>query len=165
MPQYLVKPSNRILVGPSRAQEEIIEMEVGANATAAKMIPGRFVIYDAAEGAVKEAGAATDVAIGVIEVRSGKLVTDQHAVGDPVSIIPRHSGAWVVVTLVSGGPAVTVGDPLVCAADGKLTKQVVGAMGAQGSVVAHALTNGDPTSADVTIIAALSSDAEPAAAT
>jgi len=164
MPSYMVKPANRILSGPVEAQGKIIEGKVGANATPAKMVPGRFVEYDAAEGSFKECGAKSDVCVGIIEVRSGKLLADTHAVGDPVSIIPRNSEAQVVVTLVSGGAAVTVGDPLVTAADGKAAKQAVGAMGAQGSVVAHALTNGDPAAADVTILAALSSSAEPAAA-
>jgi len=162
MPQYMVKPANRILVGPGNA--EIVEMKVGANATATKMVAGRFVVYDAADGAVKEAGSKADDVIGVIEVRSGKLLTDTHAIGDPVSIIRRGTGARVVVTLASGGASVVMGDALVISADGKLAKQAVGAMGAQGTVVAMALESADPSAGDKTIIAELQAGREPAAA-
>jgi len=166
LPSYIVKPTNRILAGPPDAQGKIIEGEVGANATLVKMLPGRFVVYDAAEGDFKESGAVADTVVGILEVRSGRALTDAPtAIGDPISIIPVGSGAWVVVTLVKAGAAVTVGDPLVAVADGKASKQAVGAMGGQGTVVARALTNGDPTSADVTVLAELSSSAEPAAAT
>jgi len=164
MPQYApsIKPVNRILQSPPDV--EILEMEVGANATAAKMLPGRLVIDDTTDGDVKEAGANADNVIGVIEVQSGMLLADNYAVGDPISIIPRHSGARVLLTLVSGSGAVSPGDPLVSAADGKAALQAVGAMGAQGTVIAHALASEDPSAADKTVVAVLSSAAEPAAA-
>jgi len=164
MPSYLVRPTNRVLAGPSGAQEQIIEMKVGANATVAEMVPTALVIYDAVAGSVKEAGALANNVLGVIEVRSGKLLTDTYAVGAPVSVIPRHSGAWVVLTLVKAGAAVLPGDPIVSGADGKAQKQAVGVMGAQGSVVAHALEAVDPTGSDLPCLCALSSSAEPAAA-
>jgi hypothetical protein len=164
MPAYMVKPTNRILAGPSGAQEQIIEMKVGAAATPAKMVAGRLVIYDAAAGSVKESGSKSDSVIGVIEVRSGKLLADTHAVADPVSIIPRTSGAWVVLTLVKAGAAVTPGDPIVSDIDGKAAKQLVGAVGAQGSVVAHALEAVDPTNAEATCLCALTGGAETKAA-
>ena len=165
MPSYLVRPTNRILAGPSGAQEQIIEMKVGAAATVAEMVAGRLVIYDAAAGSVKETGALADNVLGVIEVRSGKLLTDTHAVASPVSVIPRHSGAWVVLTLIKAGAAVLPGDPLVSGLLGKAQKQAAGAMGGQGTVIAHALEAVDPTASDLPCLCALSSSAEPAAAT
>jgi len=162
MPSYMVKPTNRILVGP--ANTEIVEMKIGANATAAQMVPGRFVIYDAATGSVKEAGAKADDVFGVLEIKSGMKLSDNYAVADPCNVIRRSQGARVLITLLSGGAAVVPGDRIVTAGNGKGAKQAVGAMGAQGTVVAIALTDGDPSAADVTIVAELTGGAEPAAA-
>ena len=163
MPQGpFVKPINRILVGDYNVP--LLDMEVGANATAAKMVPGRLVIHDTTDGDVKEAGVKADNVLGVIEVQAGKLVTDSHSVGANVKVIPLSSQAFVVLTLVSGGAAVAPGDPIVSAADGKAAKQAVGAMGSQGSVVAHAWETANPSGSDVTCIAQLVPGAEPAAA-
>ena len=107
-PQRLstVQPLNRTLQGPEYT--ELVEYEVGANATVADMVAGTLVIKDAVDGSVKEAGLVADNVLGVIEVRSGKLLTDTHAVGDPVTII-THAGARVVLLVSSGGGAITQG--------------------------------------------------------
>lgn len=140
-------------------------MEVGANATAAKMLPGRFVIDDTIDGDVKESGAKADNCIGVLEVKSDMQLADNYAVGDLANVISRHENARVMILLVSGGAAVAPGDPIVTAADGKGAKQAVGAMGAQGTVVAHALETQDPSSGpDKWCLVVLSDSAEPAAA-
>ena len=46
MPQGVVKPANQIIAA---GDPLVIEGEVGANATAAKMIPGRIVIFDSTQ--------------------------------------------------------------------------------------------------------------------
>jgi len=51
MPQYLVKPANQVVVAGNPLR---LEFEVGANATAAEMLPGRLVIHDTNDGDVKE---------------------------------------------------------------------------------------------------------------
>lgn len=157
MPQYLVKPSNRIAAG----ENKFIEMEVGANATAAKMLPGRLVIDDTTDGDVKECGAAADNVIGALEKDVDSLITDAYAVGDQAIIITH---GYAVLTLVSGSAAVSPGDAIVSAADGKAAKQAVGAMGAQGSVVAIAMESQDPAAADKTCLCLLVHGREPAAA-
>lgn len=161
MPQGFVKPTNRILHGPSYV--EPTEFEIGANATAAKCVPGRLVIDDTTDGDVKEAGANADNILGVLEVDAGMAITDAYAVGDPCRVITTI-GARVVLTLVTGGAAVAPGDPIVSAADGKASKQAVGAMGAQGMVVAHALETQDPSAADKACLCRLALVSEPAAA-
>ena len=61
MPQGIQKPSNQIV---AYGDVNPIEMEIGANATAAKMLPGRVVIFDDADETVKEAGAAAVNVVG-----------------------------------------------------------------------------------------------------
>ena len=58
---------------------------------------------------------------------------------------------------------VTRGDPLVTAADGKLAKQAVGAMGEQGKVVAYAWESSNVT-VDAEVLVHWCPSAEPAAA-
>ena len=160
MPQGLTQPSNAILVAGTPVYREV---EIGANATAAKMLPGRLVIHDATDGDVKEAAANADTILGVLDVEAESLITDAYAVGDQARII-TNPGVSVVLTLVSGGAAVAPGDPVVSAADGKAAKQAVGAMGAQGMVVGDAQETQDPSSADKKCIVKLTFSAEPAAA-
>ena len=162
MPQYLVKPVNRVYAGGGDG--ETIQMEVGANATAVKMLPGRWVVYDAADGAVKEAGAKAQDVMGIIEVDPGKKLTDNYAVGDPIRIIPLKSGARVMCTLVSGGGAVVMGDSIVTAADGKSNKIAVGALGTQGTIVGKVLLAEDPAAADKTCLVEMVGGKEAAAA-
>lgn len=160
MPQSLVKPSNQIYVaGPYVVRE----VEVGANATAAKMIPGILVIHDTTDGNVKEAGDEADNVLGVLDVKTGQLYTTAYAVGDQAKIFTQP-GTIVVVTLASGGTAVAPGDPIVAAADGKAKKQAVGAMGSQGSVIGRAMETQDPTAADKRLMIRLEFGSEPAAA-
>lgn len=161
MPQYVLKPVNRILAGP---HVETVEMKIGANATAAKMLPGRFVIYDAADGCVKEAVAKADDVMGILEVTGSMTLTTAYAVADPCRVIPLVSGTRVMCTLVSGSAAVVPGDKIVTAADGKAAKLGVAAMGSQGTPVAKVLLAEDPAAADKTCLVELISSAEPAAA-
>jgi hypothetical protein len=115
MPQYLVKPTNSVLVqGP----HSIVEMKVGANATLAKMLPKRVVIYDAADGAVKEAGDASAAAIGVLmELPDQGIATAYIALGDPCRVVTK---GIVLCTFASAAAGCTPGQKIVAAADGKV---------------------------------------------
>ena len=157
MPQAVVKPANQIVAfGDPLA----VEMEVGANATAAKMLPGRVVIFDDVDQTVKEAGAKATVETGFLEVAPNKKKADAYAVGDQVKVI---IGECLAVLTLLASENVTRGDDLVTAADGKLAKKAVGAMGAQGSVVAKAWESSNVTT-DAEILVHWRPSAEPAAA-
>lgn len=113
MPQYLVKPANSVLVqGP----HQIIEMKVGANATAALMLPKRCVQYDAAAGDVKEAIVNTKV-IGVLMEQSDQILTYPYAVADPCRVVTK---GIVMCDYASGAAGCTPGDLLIPVADGKV---------------------------------------------
>jgi hypothetical protein len=159
MPKGIVKPANQIVV---QGEPVILEMTVGSNATEAKMLAGRIVVPDTAEGTVKEAAAKASNFIGVIDVSADKHESDAYAVGDQVKIITGPSGIILKLTLAAG-ENVSAGDPLVCAADGKVAKQAAGAMGGQGSVVGKALEASNVT-ADAEIAVLWNPSTEPAAA-
>lgn len=157
MPQYLVKPANQIIVA---GVPLAVEMEIGANATAAKMLPGRLVIHDATDGDVKEAGAKADNIIGFLDVQSGELEETAYAVGDQAKVV---IGECIAKLTLLGGESVAPGDNLVSAADGKVAKQAVGAMGAQGMVIGQAMETSNVT-VDAEILVHFHKSAEPAAA-
>lgn len=160
MPQGIVAPANQVVVAGNPKRRNY---EVGANATLAKMLPKRFVIYDTVDYAVKEAGAKADNVLGILDLQPGNVLTDAPtAAGEAVTVIEDECD--VVVVLASGGAAATPGAAIVTAADGKAAVQAVAAMGSQGSVVGHALTSGDPAAADVEIVIQLNLQREPAAA-
>ena len=146
-PQRLstVKPVDRTLQGPEFT--ELVEYEVGANATVASMVAGRLVIIDTVDGSVKEAAVGADDVLGVIEVRSGKTVTDTHAVADPVTLI-THAGARVVLLVSSSGAAITQGVQLSCGANGTVSV-------AAGPIVAKALESNAATTEDDRILCEL----------
>ena len=133
MPQGVQKPSNQILA-MEMSKTCVLEMEIGANATAAKMLPGRVVIFDDADQTVKEAGAAAQGVVGILEVDPAGKKTDAYAVGDQAKLIVGE--ALVVGTLLAS-ENVSRGDALVCAADGKLAKLAVAAVGSQGDIVGY----------------------------
>lgn len=166
MPQYFgtLKPVNQILCG-GQPDVELLSFEIGANATAAQMVPGRFVVFDTTDGDVKEAGAKAHDVAGILEVTSGMKVTDAYAVGDECLVIPLSSGARVLATLVSGSGAVAPGSKVVTAANGKAALQAVGGAGTQGDVVGKAEATEDPSAADKTCIVTLIDGAELMAAT
>lgn len=116
MPQYLVIPTNGVL---AEGQPHIVECEVGANATAAKMLAGRAVIYDAADGNVKESGADATDFIGVLMEQPDELEATAYAVGDQCKVL--INGACIVKMLfASAATGATPGAPIGCAADGKV---------------------------------------------
>ena len=138
-PQWITKPANQVLVAGDPLK---LEMEIGANATAIKMLPGRVVIFDDADGTVKESGAEPDGFVGILDVQPEELEATAYAVGDQAMVIV---GECVAKMTLLASENVTRGDPLVVAADGKLAKQAVGAMGAQGRVIGETLESSNVT--------------------
>ena len=157
MPQGIVKPTNQIIAS---GKPLIVEMEVGANATPAKMLPGRLVIFDDTDWSVKEAGAKADNIVGFLEVNPDKLKSANFVVGEQVKV--PITDCIALLTLLAA-ENVTRGDPLVSAADGKVAKQAVGAMGGQGSVIGWAEESSNVT-VDAEILVHYQKNAEPAAA-
>jgi hypothetical protein len=158
LPQGLVKPANQIIAS---GDPLAVEMQIGANATAAKMLPGRLVIFDDADQTVKEAGAKAVGEVGVLDVVASKLKTDAYAVGNQAPVIV---GECLLLLTLLANENVTRGDALVSAADGKVAKLAVGAMGAQGKVVGYTWGSSNVTS-DAEILVHWCPSAEPAAAT
>lgn len=155
-PQGFVKPANQVLV----AGNPIVgEYEVGAAATAAKMLPGILVIFDGTDSSVKEGGAKADNVVGILDVAPDKLEADHYAVGDQARII---MGECIAKLTLLANENVTRGDPLVSAADGKVAKQAAGVMGATGSVIGWALESSNVT-VDAEILVHYQKCAEPPA--
>lgn len=157
MPQGLIKPANAIIVSGNPLT---VELEVGANATAAEMLPGALVIFDTVAQTVQEADDESDGEVGVLDVVAGTLRTTAYAVGDQVPVI---FGDCICLMKLLASENVGLGDPLVSAGDGKLKKQAVGAMGAQGKVVGYAWEASNVTT-DATIMVHFCPSAEAAAA-
>jgi len=157
LPQGVVKPSNQIV---AYGDPLGVEMEIGANATEAKMLAGRVVIFDDVDQTVKEAGAKATNVVGFLEVDPAKTKTDNYEVSDQAKVVV---GECLAVLTLLASENVTRGDPLVTAADGKLAKQAVGAMGAQGQVVAYTWESSNVT-VDAEILVHWKPSAEPAAA-
>lgn len=133
-----------------------LQLRVGANATAAKMLPGVAVVFDTLDSDVKEAGAAGAM-IGVLGYATAvnpnfkpETQLTAYAVGDSV---PVHQDGRVYAYLTE---TIVKGERLVLAADGKFSKAaaitivasgaaaitdgqaVTGTYGADGPVVARA---------------------------
>ena len=157
MPQGVVKPSNQII---AYGDPLMVELEIGANATAAEMKAGRVVIFDDADQTVKESGAAAANVVGFLEVDPAKTKSTAYAVGDQAKVV---LGECLAVLTLLANESVTRGDALVTAANGKLAKQAVGAMGAQGQVVAYAWESSN-IAQDAEILVHWKPSGEPAAA-
>jgi hypothetical protein len=157
MPQAIQKPANQPLAA---GKPLCVEMEIGAAATAAKMLPGIVVIFDGVDQTVKEAGAKAKVEVGILDVKPNELEATAYAVGDEANII---FGECIAKMFLKASENVTRGDPLVTAADGQVAKLAVGALGAQGRVIGYACE-----SSNVTVVAEIlvhwKPDSEPAAA-
>jgi len=157
MPQGLVKPANQVLVA---GDPITVEMEIGANCTAEKMLPGRLVIFDDTDYSVKEADAKANNVVGILDVAPDKLEATHYDKGDQARVIV---GECIAKLPLLASENVTRGDPLVAAADGKVAKQAVGAMGGQGTVIGHAWESSNVT-VDAEILVHYHKTAEPAAA-
>lgn len=157
MPQWITKPANQPVVAGDPLK---VEYEIGANATAAKMLPGRVVIHDDVDGTVKEAGAKAHGVVGFLDVAPDKLEADHYAVGDQAMVI---KGRCIAKLTLLAAENVARGDRLVTAADGKLAKLAVGTMGGQGSVIGTAEESSNVT-VDAEILVDWNPAHEPAAA-
>jgi hypothetical protein len=161
MPQGYQVPTGQILADKEGAITH--EYEVGANATAVKMIPGIAVIYDTVDYAVKEAGAETDVPLGILDINpdgSGSK-TDAYARGDQCRVI-EHGKCMVL--LLSGGGATSPGAALHASTDGKLLIDAVGAIGTQGAPFCYALETINPAVSDLFCLAMVTGQREAAPA-
>jgi len=98
--------------------------------------------------------------VGFLEVDPANQKTTAYAVGDQAKVV---IGECLAVLTLLASENVTRGDALVSAADGKLAKQAVGAMGEQGKVVAYSWEASNVT-ADAEILVHWCPAAEPAAA-
>lgn len=130
------KAVNDVVQSFGRAPEQLF---IGANATAAKMLPGIAVVFDVADSDVKECGAAGS-AIGVLgyaECNPNSKPETQltaYAVGDAVPVYngPGRVYAYVTETVVKG-------EALVLAADGKFSKRAA-AIDGHAAVTAESRT-------------------------
>jgi len=129
--QSLVKATNQIIVF---GEFKKVEMKVGANATAAKMIPGTLVIRDTNDNQVKEAGAKAHGIFGVIDVDPTHGMSDNYALGENIPILVPLNGSFLMIR-IAANENVTQGDTMVSAADGLIAAHAVGAMGSQGDIV------------------------------
>jgi hypothetical protein len=157
LPQGYTKATNQVLVHGNPLKSE---MEIGANATAAKMLPRTVVIFDDVDFTVKEAGAKAEGWLGVLDVVPDKKIDDAYAVGDECMII---EGECDLVLRLAASENVTRGDKLVTAGDGLVAKQAVGAMGAQGRVVGEVLESSNVT-VEAAVLVHWNPSHEPAAA-
>lgn len=120
------KPNNALSQGGAL---DIEYFKVGANATAAKMIPGIAVIKDTNDYCVKESGGSGNT-IGVLGYDKTPAssrpatITTAYAVGDEVAV---HRGAgrrqkmWLTTS-----QTIVNGQPLMVTTDGYLTAATVG---------------------------------------
>ena len=157
MPQGIIKPTSQIV---ALGNPLTVEMEVGANATAAKMLPGRVVIFDDVDQTVKEAGAKAANEVGFMDAVADHKKTGAYAIGYQVPVV---LGECLAALTLLANENVTRGDALVTAADGKLAKLVVGAMGSQGRVIAYAWENSNVVT-DAEVLVHWKPGSEPAAA-
>lgn len=107
---------------------EPMVLKVGANATAAKMLPGIAVIRDTNDYSVKEFGSADTAVVGVlgweqtpIKWRSASRDT-AYALGDEVAV---HYGPGRIRMLLAVSQTIVKGDMLSLTTDGYLTKATI----------------------------------------
>ena len=138
------KPENDVVSGHYYTEM----LKVGANATAAKMLPGIFVIKDTNDRSVKESGAAGKV-IGVLgyaespEAYRPATRSTAYAVGDTVAV--HHGMGAYARALLAISQTVVKGELMKVAADGYLT---IGAAGTDDIVAVaeeSVTTGGDAT--------------------
>jgi hypothetical protein len=151
MPQFIATlPTNTVVAGGKPVIKEYV---VGANATPAKMVAGRIVIFDTVEYAVKEAGAAAHGVIGVLMEKPDEALDAAYAVGDVCRVITGGEDVIVRVLEVQNGGAINPGTSITTAADGKVAIAAVAAVGSQGDIIGEGVKiYADPASADTAIV-------------
>lgn len=132
----LVVPTHAVVI---QGKVERVEMKVGGAATPAKMLPGTLVVVDTNDNEIMEAGAKAHGILGIIDVDAEHDIGDPYdngddTAGDNVPVIVPQAGAFVALTLVTGG-SVVQGTTLVSAADGEVKEAEVQTLGGQGDIV------------------------------
>lgn len=125
------------------------EKKIGAGATASEMVPGRFVVRDASDEKIKEAGAGATNALGVLGFEQAHpdykpaSRTTAYAVGDFAPVV--YGPGTVVIATIASGNSITQGDLLITAASGKLAKAAAmdGSVDAGATTVVSSAANGD----------------------
>lgn len=125
------------------------EKKIGSNATASAMVPGRFVVRDASDEKIKEAGAGATAVLGVLGFEQAHpdyrptSRTTAYAVGDFAPVV--YGPGTVVIAKIASGNSITQGDFLVTAASGKLAKaaDMDGVVDSGGTTVTSSAANGD----------------------
>lgn len=136
MPQNpFIQPTNRVLIS-EESTAHLKEFEVGANATPAEMLPGSIVIFDTVAGAVKECGAEAASYYGILEVMGDMGRADAYAVGDQCRVI---TGECYCLVRLKANENVSIGERLICGADGLAVAATVGAIGEQGATIGYSL--------------------------
>lgn len=119
------EPSNAVVTGKYYTEY----LKIGANATAAKMLPGIAVVRDTNDRSVKESGDAGAV-IGVLgyeETPAAFKPTNRdtaYAVADTVAV--HHGRGAFVRMLLEASMTIVKGDHMTVGADGYLHKATVG---------------------------------------
>jgi hypothetical protein len=138
------KPENGVATG-----EYVVELlRVGANATAAKMLPGIAVVYDSNDRSVKEAGVNGDI-IGFLGYEDTPIAfkpatrDTAYAVGDTVAVI--HGPGGLVRTRLAISQTVVKGERMSIAADGYTTIATIGTHDVVGDAEESVTTGGDAT--------------------
>lgn len=138
------KPSNGVAAGDYYVEY----LKVGANATAANMLPGIAVVYDTNDRSVKEAGVNGDI-IGFLgyedtpEAFRPASRTTAYAVGDTVAVI--HGQGGFVRSLLAISQTVVKGERMSIAADGYTTIATIGTHDVVGDAEESVTTTGDAT--------------------
>ena len=114
-------------VGAEDLFEEMV-LKVGANATAAKMLPGIAVIRDTNDYSVKEYGSSGSAVVGVLgwektPVKWRPATRDTaYALGDEVAV---HYGPGRIRMLLADSQTIVKGDALALTTDGYLIKATI----------------------------------------
>ena len=111
--------------------EDLIEpmiLKIGANATAAKCLPGIAVIRDTNDYSVKEYGSSGSAVVGVLGWESTPTKwrpatrDTAYAVGDEVAV---HYGPGKIMMRLTTSQTIVKGDQLTLTTDGYLTKATI----------------------------------------
>ena len=138
------KPSNASATGKYYTEF----LKIGANATAAKMLPGIAVVFDTNDRSVKEAGADGDV-IGFLGYEETPIAfkpatrATAYALLDTAAV--HHGRGGFVRALLAISQTVVKGERLSVAADGYLTIATIGTHDVVADAEESVTTTGDAT--------------------
>ena len=126
-------PNNGVAAGNYRVER----LAVGANATAAKMIPGALVVFDTNDHDVKESGAAGDVIgfLGYEDASSNFKPTTRDTAYVLQDEVPVLTGTDMIVTVPCASTSFVKGDYVEAGASGVVVAATIGTNQAVGQVV------------------------------